>query len=111
MATKKDKEAATADQPTKEKDFYAMAKVSPELFGKIKAEADRQGVATSAIIRQALTSFVSGEKPPVKAEVVEALLAKIEGRVADLDRRIDACAIAAVRVGDRVAAIAATPKP
>jgi len=43
----------------------------------------------------------NGEQAPVKAKVVEVLLTRIEERVADLDRKIDACAVAAVRVGDR----------
>ena len=54
--------------------------------------------------------FTGGDQPPVKAKIVMDLLAQIEGRVDALDRKIDAIAINAVRVADRVAGIAPTPK-
>jgi predicted transcriptional regulator len=101
----------TADSPNpKAKEFYATTKVSPEMFERLKVEAERQGVSPRAIVRQALASFLAGEKPPVKAESVDHLLDKIEERLVDLDRRVDAVAINAVRASDRVGAIVTATK-
>jgi hypothetical protein len=101
----------TDPKDPKEKRFYAESRVSQEVFDLLKAEADRQGVSPRFIVRQAVTAFLAGEKPPVKAESVDRLLAKIEERVADLDRKVDSIAINAVRASDRVASIVTAVKP
>ena len=58
MASEK-KGGVPAEKAPKDKDDkpYVGATVSPALLTALKAEAERQGVAPAAVIRQALVAF------------------------------------------------------